>query len=225
MCSNNMKIYQFKIRLKDISPMIWRRFSIKSSSTLEDLHYVIQILMGWTDYHLNEFIIKGKRYTIPNMIGGTSGGSVYKSGIKLDEFKFIKNEKFLYTYDFTAGWEFEIRLETINPNQTRKFYPICISGSGASPDEECGGPDRFNHLKDYWSIKSRDIILEFLKALVDENNADKMAKDVFDKHELREASYWFNISKYERQEINKFLAFYAKDDDRWQEAFEEVIYL
>ena len=52
-----------------------------------------------------------------------------------------------------------------------------------------------------------------------------MTKDVFDKHELREASYWFIFSKYERQEINKFLAFYAKDDDRWQEAFEEVIYL
>jgi len=220
-----MKIYQFKIRLKDISPMIWRRFSIKSNSTLEDLHYVIQILMGWTDYHLNEFIIKGKRYTIPNTIGGTSGGGIYKSDMQLEEFKLIKHEKFLYTYDFTAGWEFEVRLETINPRQNRKFYPICISGSGTSPDEECGGPLIFNDLKDYWSIKSRDIILGFLKVLADKNNADKIANEVIDKHALREASYWFNIGKYERKEINKFLAFYAKNDDRWQEAFEEVIYL
>ena len=36
--------------------MIWRRFMIQSDKTLKDLHYVIQMLMGWTDYHLNEFL-------------------------------------------------------------------------------------------------------------------------------------------------------------------------
>jgi hypothetical protein len=62
--------------------------------------------MGWTDYHLNEFTIKGQRYTIPNMIGNLSACGKYGSDIKLEEFGFRKNEKFLYTYDFTAGWEF-----------------------------------------------------------------------------------------------------------------------
>jgi len=38
-------------------------------------------------------------------------------------------------------------------------------------------------------------------------------------------SYWLSISKYERKKINKFLMLYAKGDDRWQEAFEEVIYI
>ena len=66
--SNNPQIYQFKVHLKDINPMIWRRFLIQSDATLKDLHYVIQILMGWTDYHLNEFIIHSKRYSIFNMI-------------------------------------------------------------------------------------------------------------------------------------------------------------
>ena len=49
---NNIKIYQFKVRLKDVNPMIWRRFMIQSDKTLKDLHYVIQMLMGWTDYVL-----------------------------------------------------------------------------------------------------------------------------------------------------------------------------
>ncbi|MFK7974057.1 MAG: hypothetical protein AB8B66_04280 [Rickettsiaceae bacterium] len=35
--------------------MIWRRFLIQSDMTLKDLHYVIYILMGWMNYHLNEF--------------------------------------------------------------------------------------------------------------------------------------------------------------------------
>ena len=88
--SSNTKIYQFKVRLKEISPMIWRKFLIQSDRTLKDLHYVIQILMGWTDYHLNEFIIKGRRYTIPNMIGNPSVCGKYGSDIKLEEFKFRK---------------------------------------------------------------------------------------------------------------------------------------
>ena len=222
--SHNIKIYQFKVRLKEISPMIWRSFLIQSDSTLKDLHYVIQMLMGWTDYHLNEFIIKGKRYTIPNMIGNPSPGGKYGSDITLEEFKFRKNEKLLYTYDFTAGWEFEVRLEMINPPQKKKFYSICISGSGASPDEECGGPHRFNALKDYWLEKADDILMEFLIALTDEGNAEKMISEAFDMSELREASYWLKINKYEFKEINKFLKLYAKNDERWQEAFDEVIY-
>ena len=223
--SNNTKVYQFKVHLKEISPMIWRRFLIQSDSTLKDLHYVIQILMGWTNYHLNEFIIKGRRYTIPNMIGNPSVCGKYGSNIKLEEFKFRKNEKFLYTYDFTAGWEFEVRLETINSPQNKKIYPICISGSGASPDEECGGTHRFSELKDYWSIKADDILIEFLTALADKKNSDKMISETFDMYELQETSYWLNINKYERKEINKFLMLYAKNDDHWQEAFAEVIYL
>ena len=223
--SDNTKIYQFKVRLKDVNPMIWRRFLIESNKTLKDLHYIIQILMGWTDYHLNEFIIKGQKYTIPNMIGNPSACGTYGSDIKLEEFKFRKNEKFLYSYDFTAGWEFEVRLENINSPQAKKIYPICISGSGTSPGEECGGPHRFNELKEYWFIRADDILIEFLTALADEKNCDKMISEVFDMYELREASYWLNINKYERKEINKFLMLYAKNDDRWQEAFAEVIYL
>ena len=84
---NNSKIYQFKIRLKDVNPMIWRRFMIQSDKTLKDLHYVIQMLMGWTDYHLNEFIIHGKRYSIFNMIGNASPNGKYGSNIKLEDLK------------------------------------------------------------------------------------------------------------------------------------------
>jgi pRiA4b ORF-3-like protein len=223
--SDNIKIYQFKVRLKDINPMIWRRFLIQSSQTLKDLHYVIQILMGWTNYHLNEFIIHGRRYTIPNMIGNSSSCGGDGLDIKLEKFGFRKNEKFLYMYDFTAGWNFEVRLEKTNFPQDKKLHPICMAGSGASPDEECGGPYRFAELKDYWSIKADDILIEFLKALADEKNSDKRMSEAFDMGELREANYWLNIHKYELKEINRFLTLYAKGDDRWQEAFAEVIYL
>ncbi|MBW4690060.1 MAG: plasmid pRiA4b ORF-3 family protein [Komarekiella atlantica HA4396-MV6] len=57
-------IYQLKVVLLGISPMIWRRVKVSSDSTIEDLHYTIQLAMGWKDIHLHHFIIHGKYYGI-----------------------------------------------------------------------------------------------------------------------------------------------------------------
>ena len=48
-------IYQLKIVLTSISPMIWRRLLVQSATTIAELHYIIQIAMGWEDEHLNRF--------------------------------------------------------------------------------------------------------------------------------------------------------------------------
>ncbi len=47
-------IYQIKVALQGISPMIWRRLLIPSDSTISDLHYIFQIAMGWNDEHLHQ---------------------------------------------------------------------------------------------------------------------------------------------------------------------------
>jgi pRiA4b ORF-3-like protein len=50
-----------------------------------------------------------------------------------------KREYFLYQYDFTAGWELEIRLENILPFDPARSYPICIGGKRTGPPEHCVG--------------------------------------------------------------------------------------
>jgi len=217
------QIYQFRICLKEISPMTLRRILIQSNKSLADLHYVIQIVMGWTNYHLNEFMIHGKRYTVPNWGGMPSLNGEYGTEFKLSDLKFKLNKKFLYNYDFTARWKFEIRLEKIISANVKKTYPTCISGSGASPEEECGGPHRFNDLKIDRVYESLEVLIEFLEALTDKNNFKKRISDVYDINQIREAYYWLNIDKYERTQVNKYLKFYANNDARWKEAFDEVI--
>ena len=46
-----MKTYLIKVALRGISPMIWRRLRIQGNTSLADLHYIIQIAMGWDDYY------------------------------------------------------------------------------------------------------------------------------------------------------------------------------
>src|SRR5215813_8139905 len=82
--------------------MIWRRLVVPSVSTLADLHYAIQIAFAWTDYHLHRFRIRGKEYGIPRL-----GGPWYSRNardIRLIDFHFRVNERFLYEYDFTDGF-------------------------------------------------------------------------------------------------------------------------
>ena len=51
-------IYQFKVTLKGSDPPIWRRFQVPDL-TLGELHDVLQVVMGWEDSHLHQFIIRG----------------------------------------------------------------------------------------------------------------------------------------------------------------------
>lgn len=59
--SLEVEIYQLRVYLREISPTIWRWLLLRSDSTITDLHYTLQIAMGWTDFHLHRFVIRGKR--------------------------------------------------------------------------------------------------------------------------------------------------------------------
>ena len=57
-------VYQLRIRLDRISPLIWRRLLVTDAMTIADLHACIQTAFGWFDTHLYCFVIHGKSYGI-----------------------------------------------------------------------------------------------------------------------------------------------------------------
>ncbi|WP_374464148.1 plasmid pRiA4b ORF-3 family protein [Chryseobacterium sp.] len=60
------EIVQLKIILKGTKPPIWRRLLIENTATFENLHYAIQMAMGWENSHLYEFVID-KQNTITEL--------------------------------------------------------------------------------------------------------------------------------------------------------------
>ena len=64
-------IYHIRITLKGAQPPIWRRVAVPSDITLGRLHEVIQIVMGWTDSHLHQFVLrdKGLKPSLQEMAG------------------------------------------------------------------------------------------------------------------------------------------------------------
>ena len=46
------QIATLRIELLDTDPLIWRQLEVSTSSTLKDLHNLIQAAMGWANQHL-----------------------------------------------------------------------------------------------------------------------------------------------------------------------------
>ena len=126
-----VEIYQFHVWIRQISPMIWRRLLVRSDCSIADLHYTLQIAFGWSDDHLNLFHIHGQDYGVYH-----DGGFSFSKNpnlVKLSDFKFRKNERFTYEYDFGDCWEHTVRLEARLPLDKDKTYPRCIDGQRRAP--------------------------------------------------------------------------------------------
>jgi hypothetical protein len=56
-------VYQLRVVLRGISPLIRRRLRVRSDSTLADLHATtLQIALGRSAEHLNRFVIHGRKH-------------------------------------------------------------------------------------------------------------------------------------------------------------------
>ncbi len=134
----SVKVYQLKVSLRDISPMIWRRLLITSNTTMAHLHAILQTALGWEDIHLHRFRIYGKAYGIYRAGGIIFDDNPYK--VALSDFKLRAGERFSYEYDLGDSWRHDIRLERILLHAPNKTYPLCTGGAGDCPPEDCGGP-------------------------------------------------------------------------------------
>ena len=135
--SEREELYTLKISLSGIEPEIWRRFVVPADITLDRLHDVIQIVMGWEDYHLHQFTISGKRYTeyIESPEDGKDDGR-YRLGNLVKR----KGLSFEYAYDFGDNWVDNVTLEDVSYMLSAHDEPVrLLAGKRACPPEDVGG--------------------------------------------------------------------------------------
>jgi hypothetical protein len=132
-------IYQIKVTLDESKPPIWRRLLVAGDVTLEHLHYIVQVAMGWTNSHLHQFIVGESYFGEPH--------PDYDDYIQMnDERRFrlkriTENEgfKFCYEYDFGDSWMHTVLVEKILEPESGQQYPVCVKGKRACPPEDVGG--------------------------------------------------------------------------------------
>jgi len=197
-------IYQLKVWLQGISPMVWRRLLVRSDSTIADLHYTIQIAMGWSDVHLNRFHIHGQDFGVYH-----DGGICFSDNpekVPLSAFGFRTRERFFYEYDFGDEWLHEVRIEKRLPLDPKKTYPVCIDGKHAAPPEDFGGAQAYMQMRQ--ELKYRSVF--------GDNGIDDDFDDENDpEYERSEEDQPFDPDVFSRREVNARLRQYTKGDRDW----------
>jgi hypothetical protein len=193
------RVLQFKIELSEILPLIWRRVLVPSDYNFWDLHVALQDAMGWLDYHLHHFEIKGKgkktevHIGIPDFDRFEDIQEVFP-GWEIPVMNYFNDLGVTakYLYDYGDSWWHTIQLEGYLFKEKKTRYPVCVDGARACPPEDCGGEHGY---------------YELLKTLSDSEN-----------EEYEEMRTWVGTDWYPE----KFDKNSIKFDDpykRWRNAF------
>jgi len=168
------KSYQLRIQLERIRPPIWRRILVRSDTSLAELHEIIQVSMGWYDYHLHLFE-KDRELYGPRDPGGIM--TMKSERAKLSSLINREKERIRYEYDFGDSWSHVITLEKIEELDPGVRYPTCTDGRRACPPEDCGGVWGYARLCEALSDPTDEEHQEMLEWVGDDFDAENF--DVF----------------------------------------------
>lgn len=111
-------LYQLRVVLHGISPLIWRRLLVPATATIAELHVILQIVFGWGDEHLHRLVIHGTEYGISYLGGPGFRDDARK--VRLDELGLRAGERFTYEYNFGS------RRDTCN--RDRAWRGVVVNG-------------------------------------------------------------------------------------------------
>ena len=176
-------IYQLKVTLNGIRTPIWRRVLVPADITLEYVHYVIQIAMGWTNSHLHQFIVGQTYFGEPHPDYGLQMQD--ERLMYLGQIAPREGFKCRYEYDFGDSWMHTLLVEKILEPEQGRLYPVCVKGRRACPLEDVGG---------IWGY------MHFLEATSDPEHPDYPAEDL-----LEWAGGEFDPEAFDLEETNEVL--------------------
>ena len=100
--------------LLKVSPLLARLISVPDDLSLEELHNVLQLVLGWSGQTLYNFRIHGQEI----------GRGRHLRTHLLREFQLRRREKFLYTYCFLDLWQWGFAFWISNRDRQKPGGPV-----------------------------------------------------------------------------------------------------
>ena len=135
------RLLTVEVTLRDSDPRVWRSLLIPGEATLDQVHDIVQVAMGWSNSHLHRFYAgegddAAHFVTAEDLDEGEDGTP--ERVARLDQLLRAVGDTIRYDYDFGDGWEHELRLielATLDGDARAR----CIAGELACPPEDVGG--------------------------------------------------------------------------------------
>jgi hypothetical protein len=142
------QICTVRIELLDTDPLIWREVEVPTSITLKVLHDIVQVTMGWLDYHLWEFTIGTRAYGLPTDEDWGTAPRIEAIKVRLRDVLKPGKTTIDYMYDFGDSWMHRLTVTAVRPGKPGVSYPHYVSGEWGCPPEDCGGIPGFYNMLD-----------------------------------------------------------------------------
>jgi hypothetical protein len=139
------KILQIHVSLLESDPPIWRRVLLSSSTRLPRLHTILQVVMGWENYHLHEFRAATERYGPLGSEDPYDDRLQDEATVTVGRLLREPGDTLEYEYDFGDSWLHTLVLEKVQAPAPGLSYPVCIEGAQACPPEDAGGMHGYYH--------------------------------------------------------------------------------
>lgn len=149
-----VQLYQLHITLVDSEPSIWRQILVRADLLLSDLHHAMQVMFGWQDAHLHQWIVPSEgtltdkalraatRYALPEMHLENTKDAEWTS---LNEVLREPKQSIIYEYDLGDCWRHALTLEAVCDFDKKTIVKI-LDGKRAAPPEDSGGVYGFPEL-------------------------------------------------------------------------------
>lgn len=146
------KAFRLRVEFDFEELTCWREIVVPADYTFYDLHFVLQALFGWLDYHLYDFryFEDSERRRLEERFEGSDFASDWPSEeVQTDDVEDVAlsdvyptAERVIYSYDYGDGWEVFLDLLEVLEDYT-SCDPVCMQGQGDAPPDDVGGEGGF----------------------------------------------------------------------------------
>ena len=156
------QIARLRVEIDDVTPRVVRVVDVPADIRLDDLHFVLQIAIGWQNGHPFEF-------RIGDTVWGQSDRDTGIDRIAAEECTLADivavGETFKYDYVLGEDWEHNVSLLSRGPIKPGMRYPNLVNAEGRCPPADIGGPTGYE---------------TYLRSIADPNSVDHEDMLAFD---------------------------------------------
>ncbi|HEY7664936.1 MAG TPA: plasmid pRiA4b ORF-3 family protein, partial [Xanthobacteraceae bacterium] len=132
------EIARLRIEIDEVEPAVVRRVEVPVAIRLDDLHFVLQIAIGWQNCHPFEFRAGETAWGLLDRDDPASSPLAAESATLADVVAL--SDTFRYDYVYGEDWAHTVVLESVAPADPAVAYPRLVSAQGRCPPADIGGP-------------------------------------------------------------------------------------
>jgi len=132
------EIARLRVEIDEVTPAVIRRVEVPVTIRLDDLHFVLQIALGWQNCHPFEFRVGETAWGLIDRDDPESSPLSAETATLADVLAL--GNTFRYDYVYGEDWEHTVAFEGTAAAVPATDYPRLVSAQGRCPPADIGGP-------------------------------------------------------------------------------------